>query len=293
MSGSAVRVQDGTMERPVNQRGALQEGPTLLEVTGLTKQFGGLKAVNDLSFQVALGEVLAIVGPNGAGKSTLFQLISGVERPDSGSIMLNGVELAGRPPEFIAALGVSRTFQTPRVFPGLTVWDSVGVGVHKDVIGAGRPGSYIGLLREMYWNVVRPAAFRRRVEQGDGAAAEAVRRFGERLWPRRFHRADSLSYANRRRLEIARALSQRPVMLLLDEPTAGMNPTETAEFAGVLQDLHREWPDMTILLVEHKLQFVRTVADRVLVMNEGRKLVEGDPDAVMQDARVVEAYLGK
>lgn len=265
----------------------------LLQVEGLSKRFGGLKAVDNLTFQVAMGEVLAIVGPNGAGKSTLFQLISGVEKPDAGSIRLDGRELAGLPPEAIAALGVSRTFQTPRVFPGLTVWDSARIGVHLSLIGGGRKGRRISFVREVVWNLLRPAAFRAREQEAETAVQEALQRFGQRLWPRRFDRADSLSYANRRRLEIARAIAQRPVLLLLDEPTAGMNPTETDEFAAFLKDLHAQWPDMTVILVEHKLKFVRTVAHRVLVMNQGQKLVEGDPEQVMQDPRVVEAYLGR
>src|SRR5690606_22071058 len=141
-------------------------GPrVLLEVEGLSKHFGGLKAVDDVTFQVAAGEVLAIVGPNGAGKSTSFQRISGDEKPEAGSIRLEGRELAGLPPEAIAALGVSRTFQTPRVFPGLSVWDSARIGVHLSLIGGDRQGRRISFAREVVWSLLRPPAFREREQQ--------------------------------------------------------------------------------------------------------------------------------
>lgn len=264
----------------------------MLVVSGLTKRFGGVAAVDDLSFSLDAGEVLAVVGPNGAGKSTLLQLITGLVRPDAGSIRLDGVELVGRSPDQIAALGVARTFQTSRVFPGLSVWDSVRVGLHPALL-RGRSGRRLmSPLTELLHALWGPRSFRERERDLDRRAEEAMRRFGQRLWGRRFDRADSLSYANRRRLEMARAIASHPRLLLLDEPTAGMNPTETAEFAEVLDQLHRTWPHMAVLVVEHKLPFVRQVARRVLVMNQGRRLAEGPPEAVMEDPRVVEAYLG-
>lgn len=293
MARSATSRLDAAPDTQQESERRSAEAPApVLTVAGLTKRFGGLTAVNDLTFRVGRGEVLAIVGPNGAGKSTLFQLISGVEKPDAGSIRLGSVELVGRPPEQITGLGVARTFQTPRVFPGLSVWDSVRVGLHVRLIGGHPSGRRVNPLQELYWGLVRPPAFRAREREVEQAVEQALQRFGERLWPRRLHRADSLSYANRRRLEIARAIAQQPTVLLLDEPTAGMNPTETSEFATFLQELHADWPSMTVILVEHKLNFVRTVAQRVLVMNQGQKLVEGRPDVVMRDRRVVEAYLG-
>lgn len=249
--------------------------------------------MNGVSLTVAPGEFVAVVGPNGAGKSTLFQLITGVERPDAGQILLDGKDITGRPPEEIAALGVARTFQTSRVFPALSIWDSVRLGGHPALIGGGRHGRRMNPLAELLRAVVPGRRFRQRQASLDEQAERVLRLFGDRLWPRRDDPGASLSYANRRRLEIARALVADPILLLLDEPTAGMNPTETAELADLLAQLRRERPDMSIVMVEHKLQVVRDLADRVIVMNFGSVLVEGDPDTALQDPRVVEAYLGR
>lgn len=265
--------------------------PPRLAVEGLTKSFGGLKAVNAVSFKVAPGETVAVVGPNGAGKSTLFQLINGVIRADSGSARLDGAELVGLEPETIAALGVGRTFQTSRVFPALSIWDSVRVGQTPALIGGGRHGRRRDPLSELW---VALWASRQAERQALDARAESLLKlFGDRLWPRRADRADSLSYANRRRLEIARALVAEPALLLLDEPTAGMNPTETRELADLIARITAERPDMSTILVEHKLDVVRNLARRVVVMDNGEVLVEGPPDEVLADIRVVEAYLGK
>jgi len=262
-----------------------------LAIEKLAKSFGGLKAVDAVSFTLAPGETIAVVGPNGAGKSTLFQLINGVIRADAGSARLDGTELVGLEPEAIAALGVGRTFQTSRVFPALSVWDSVRIGQTPALIGGGRNGPRRDPFSELLL-----ALWPRRHGERDAldASAEAVLKlFGERLWPRREDRADSLSYANRRRLEIARALVAEPSLLLLDEPTAGMNPTETRELAGLIGEITAERPDMATILVEHKLDVVRNLATRVVVMDNGQVLVEGPPNEVLADIRVVEAYLGK
>ncbi len=263
-----------------------------LEIQGLTRRFGGLVAVNDVGFKVAAGETIAVVGPNGAGKSTLFQLINGIIRPDSGSVRLDGVELVGLEPEAIAALGVGRTFQTSRVFPALSIWDSVRVGQTPALIGGGRHGRRRDPLSELVRTLLpqRPTPERAALE----AECEAVLKlFGDRLWPRRADRADSLSYANRRRCEIARALVAEPSLLLLDEPTAGMNPTETRELARLISAITERRSDLSTILVEHKLDVVRDLASRVVVMDNGSVLVEGPPAEVLADLRVVEAYLGK
>lgn len=263
-----------------------------LAINGLTRSFGGLKAVNEVSFEVAAGETIAVVGPNGAGKSTLFQLINGVLRPDTGSVRLDGRELVGLEPETIAAFGVGRTFQTSRVFPALSVWDSVRIGQTPALIGGGRHGPRCDPFSE----IVRSLLPRGRIAERtalDATAETVLKLFGERLWPRRDDRADSLSYANRRRLEIARALVAEPTLLLLDEPTAGMNPTETGELAALIGNIAARRPDMSVILVEHKLDVVRDLASRVVVMDNGSVLVEGPPDEVLADSRVVEAYLGK
>ena len=262
-----------------------------LAVTGLAKTFGGLKAVDGVSFSLAAGETIAVVGPNGAGKSTLFQLVNGAIPADAGSARLDGTELIGLEPEAVAALGVGRTFQTSRVFPALSIWDSVRIGQTPALIGGGRHGRRRNPLAELLTSLWPHDKQQRRVL--DAKAEAVLQLFGDRLWPRRRDRADSLSYANRRRLEIARALVGEPSLLLLDEPTAGMNPTETTELAELIGRITEERPSMSTILVEHKLDVVRNLARRVVVMDNGQVLVEGPPDEVLADLRVVEAYLGK
>lgn len=267
------------------------QGP-LLQVKHLSKRFGGVTAVSDVSFTVAAGEILAVVGPNGAGKSTLFQLISGVVPPDSGQVTLRGCNITGAASDVVAARGIGRTFQTSRVFPGLSIWDSVRVGNQAALIGHGTRRK-MRVFTELVGALGFSGSYRRRTAELDSRAERALRLFGDRLWPRRFDPAGSLSYANRRRLEIARCLVSEPALMLLDEPMAGMNPTETAELAGLLGQIAAERPEMGIVLVEHKLQVVRQLADRVLVMDQGAVLTEGDPDAVFSHPLVVEAYLGR
>ena len=264
-----------------------------LTIEELTVSFGGLKAVNDLSVEVPQGQFVAVVGPNGAGKSTLLQAITGFYRPEKGSIRFGDGVMNGRAPHEIASFGIARTFQTSRVFPTLTVWESVMVGTQTDLIGGGRLAKQWGGISEPLVVLLGRSAYRRHVDKLAERAEGIMKLFGDRLWARRDDPAYSLSYANRRRLDIARALVSEPDLLLLDEPTAGMNPTETQELSGVLAELHGQRPDVTVIMVEHKLDVVRRLANRALVMNQGALLVDETPEAALEDPRVVEAYLGQ
>ena len=267
--------------------------PPHLQLQALTRHFGGLTATDDVSLEIPRGQLLAVVGPNGAGKSTLIQLITGFLKPDSGRIVFEGHDITGRKPEVIAAQGVARTFQTSRVFPGLSVFDSVMVGVQAELLGGGRWAHRRGPWRELLDVVLRRRAYWAQLATLEARAGQVLQLFGERLWPHRDSPAFGLSYANRRRLEIARALVAEPQLLLLDEPTAGMNPTETAELSELIAELHARRPELTILLVEHKLNVVRRLAHRVVVMNQGAVLVDETPEEALDDPRVIEAYLGK
>jgi branched-chain amino acid transport system ATP-binding protein len=262
----------------------------LLEISGLTRRFDGVVAVDQVDMSVAEGETVGLIGPNGAGKTTLFNLISGIDRSDAGAIRLAGQPLGGLGPERRAALGLARTFQHGRVFANLSVLDNVLLGAHARLRAVRPPLPLVGPLAELALALLRPPAVRAE-ERALRAEAEAILAlFGERLLPRRDQPAYRLSYANRRRLEIARALALRPRLLLLDEPTAGMNPSETAEMLALIQALKQR--AMAIVLIEHKLELVMQLSERVVVLDNGRKIAEGPPEAVRDDAAVVEAYLG-
>jgi len=264
-----------------------------LRLENVSRHYDGVKAVDDVSLTLPPGETLALVGPNGAGKSTLIQLISGVAGLTSGRIWLDGKRIDKLPPERIARLGVGRSFQTSRVFPALTVWDSVMLGTQARLLGAGERGWLKDPFSELMASLLPTPSWRRRMAEQEDVVRDILQLFGDRLWPRRDQPAYSLSYANRRRLEIARVLAGRPDYLLLDEPAAGMNPTETAELTELLLQLRRLHPGLGILVVEHKLSLVRQVADRVIVLNQGRILAEGGPDEALDHPEVVEAYLGR
>jgi branched-chain amino acid transport system ATP-binding protein len=262
----------------------------MLEISGLTRHFEGVTAVDGLDLSVNEGELIGVIGPNGAGKTTLFNLASGFDRPNAGTIRLNGVDITGSPPERLARLGMARTFQHGRVFGNLSVLDNVLVGAHARLTAV-RPGwGGFGPVGELLLAAIRPKAVRREEEALREEAKRILARFGDRLTPRLDHPAYSLSYANRRRLELARALALRPHLLLLDEPTAGMNETETAELEGVIASLKAS--GLTILLIEHKLAMVMQLSDRVLAMDEGRRIAVGAPADVRDHPEVVLAYLG-
>ena len=252
----------------------------LLELRELTISFGGLRVIDELDLRVGEHEIVSVIGPNGAGKTTVFNLITGVFRPDGGDILLDGQSLIGLKPHKISRRGVSRTFQTLRLFLNMTV---------KENVMAAEYGRTKSTLVEQMLQLPRA---RREEREIQAFAAEKLAFFGERLMGYRWDQpAYSLSYANRRRLEIARATATRPRILLLDEPAAGMNPVETHEITELIGKL-RDEGGYTILLIEHDMHVVEGISDRVVALDHGVKIAEGSFEQVATDPRVVEAYLG-
>jgi ABC-type branched-subunit amino acid transport system ATPase component len=252
----------------------------LLDLKGVSKAFGGLQVISKLDFHVAEHEIVSVIGPNGAGKTTLFNLVTGVYPPDEGDIVFEGQSLLGLPPHKITHLGVARTFQTLRLFLNMTV--------KENVMAAAYGHTRAGVIR----SVLRTPGMRREEREIDKLAEERLGFFGERLMGYRWNMpAYSLSYANRRRLEIARAMATNARLLLLDEPAAGMNPAETHEITELIAKL-RDDGGYTILVIEHDMHVVEGISDRVVALDHGVKIAEGTFEAVATDPRVVEAYLG-
>jgi ABC-type branched-subunit amino acid transport system ATPase component len=252
----------------------------LLELSGVSKRFGGVQAVDSVDFYADPGEIVGVIGPNGAGKTTLFNIVTGFYAPDAGRIIFDGHNLVGLKPNQIARVGISRTFQAVRLFAAMTVLENAMVGQHTRT----KSGVYGALF-----NTRNTVSEEQKVHS---AAIESLAFFGERLTPRINSLASELAYADRRRLEIARAMATEPQLLLLDEPAAGMNPAEKEGLIELIGRI-RDEKGYAIVLIEHDMPVIKGVSDRVVALDYGKKIAEGSYDEVAADPQVIAAYLGK
>jgi branched-chain amino acid transport system ATP-binding protein len=253
---------------------------SLLELRGVSKRFGGVQAVKDVDFHASPGEIVGVIGPNGAGKTTLFNIVTGFYTPDEGTMTFDGRNIAGLKPNALTRLGMARTFQSVRLFNAMTVLENAMVGQHT----RSKAGLWGALTRS------------RRVTDEEGRirakAREALGFFGDRLTGREEALASDLAYADRRRLEIARAMATEPKLLLLDEPAAGMNPAEKEQLIEQIGRL-RSQKGYAIVLIEHDMPVIKSVCDRVMALDHGERITEGSYDEVASNPQVIEAYLGK
>ena len=249
----------------------------LLETIGLRKEFGGLVAVDDVDFTVPQASIVSLIGPNGAGKTTFFNMLTGVYKPTAGRVIFDGAEMTGKPPHAFTQRGIGRTFQNIRLFQNMTALENVLVGMHVRLHGT------------LFEAIVRTPRVRKEEAEARVRARELLEYSG--LVRKDGVIGRNLSYGDQRRLEVARALATQPKLLLLDEPTAGMNPQETADFTSFVARL-RDEQKLAVLLIEHDMRVVMGVSDRVTVLDYGEKIAEGTPQEIQKNDRVIEAYLG-